>query len=601
MGLFQRALETYESHVRYTENKEGVSEMALVGHIPIKADIVITLDSDGKFVSAESVGKNESEIIIPVTENSAGRSGTNLIAHPLCDQLKYFIKENEAKYKGYVDQLTAWVNSEYSHPKLRPILNYVLGDTIIADLYRCNLVKSDKDEKIKEDKRKVCWRIQEDGDSPEECWRDRSLIDAFTRYYLSQTGQKNGLCMVTGETTRLCDKHPKGIFPNHGNAKLISTNDGSNFTYRGRFIQAWQAVEVGYEASIKAHNALRWLIQEQGANNSSGRAIICWNPQGKTVTQPTLPFRPSETVWQPSDYRKSLKDALESRKRNFKIGDNVVVAAFDAASDGRLAVTYYNEFGAYDFLQRLHDWDETCCWTHYLFGIQSPSLKQIIDCAFGTQITKNNATRITADDKIMCQQLQRLMACRIERTAIGVDIVKALANRASQPQAYDKSVWEKILFTACAVIRKYRYDRYKEEWDMALEPNKNDRSYQFGRLLAVMEKVERDTYVKDEKREPNAIRMMSVFSRRPMYAARIINENLEQAYFPRLEPLRRKWYKSLISEIMEMISQNSSEERDKPLEDSYLMGYYLQRSSLYQKKANDNDNTEENKNEYTEE
>ena len=42
---------------------------------------------------------------------------------------------------------------------------------------------------------------------------------------------------------------------------------------------------------------------------------------------------------------------------------------------------------------------------------------------------------------------------------------------------------------------------------MALEPEKQDRSYQYGRLLAVLEKAERDTYSSDETREPNAIRM----------------------------------------------------------------------------------------------
>lgn len=46
---------------------------------------------------------------------------------------------------------------------------------------------------------------------------------------------------------------------------------------------------------------------------------------------------------------------------------------------------------------------------------------------------------------------------------------------------------------------------------MSLDKEKKDRSYQFGRLLAVMEKVERDTYT-DEGREPNAIRMQSVFA-----------------------------------------------------------------------------------------
>lgn len=118
---------------------------------------------------------------------------------------------------------------------------------------------------------------------------------------------------------------------------------------------------------------------------------------------------------------------------------------------------------------------------------------------------------------------------------------------------------------------------------MALEPEKKDRSYQFGRLLAVMEKVERDTYDSGESRDANAIRMQSVFCQRPMYAAGILEKQLERAYFPRLRPGSRIWYKNLIGEIMAVISAFPQEDWNKPLEDSYLMGYYLQRSALYTK------------------
>ena len=119
---------------------------------------------------------------------------------------------------------------------------------------------------------------------------------------------------------------------------------------------------------------------------------------------------------------------------------------------------------------------------------------------------------------------------------------------------------------------------------MALEPEKQDRSYQFGRLLAVMEKVERDTYDTNDHRETNAIRVQSVFCQRPMYAAGNLEKQLERAYFPRLKPASRIWYKKLIGQIMEAISAFPQEEWNKPLDDTYLMGYYLQRSALYMKK-----------------
>ena len=290
---------------------------------------------------------------------------------------------------------------------------------------------------------------------------------------------------------------------------------------------------------------------------------------------------PAKTIFRPSEYKDELRDVLNSRKADLKLSDGVVLAAFDAATTGRLALTYYNELQAHDFLERLHDWDASCCWPHWKFGIQSPTLRSIIDCAFGIQRDKWMET----DDRVLRQQMQRLIACRVDRALIGADIVKALSDRASRPMAYDHNIWENILFTACAVIRKYRTDRFKEEWNMALEPEKKDRSYQFGRLLAVMEKAERDTYDSSEGREPNAIRLQSIFCQRPMSTADNLEKQLERAYFPRLKPGSRIWYKNLMGQIMGIISEFPQEEWNKPLDNTYLMGYYLQRSALYTKKT----------------
>ena len=115
---------------------------------------------------------------------------------------------------------------------------------------------------------------------------------------------------------------------------------------------------------------------------------------------------------------------------------------------------------------------------------------------------------------------------------------------------------------------------------MAFEPDKADLSYQYGCLLAVMEKVERDTYDQDEKREPNAIRLQSVYCRRPLHTADILNRKLDP-YFARLSPGLRSYYKKRISAILEIISNFPEAEQKKPLKESYLMGYYLQRSALY--------------------
>lgn len=584
MGLLQKAAETYDSHLHFASKKQEISSMmAPVGHIVTRAELEITLDIDGNFVDAAAVDKNAPKIIIPATESSAGRTSAPC-AHPLCEQIGYLIPANEKKYKLYVDQLADWESSAYTHPKLTLILRYVKSGTLLSDLLRCGLIKVNEKGLPENEKQLVRWRVQ--GEEIDACWLDHSLFFSFTNYYSTIQQGEPRLCMVSGKDTITAEQHPKGIIPINGNAKLISANDSSGFTYRGRFTEEWQAAGVGYEASQKAHNALRWLAQEQGVV-LGGRTFLCWNPQGRTVIPPHLPFmRQPEPIFKPSDYKNTLQTILNSKKAELKLTDGVVLAVFDAATTGRLSLTYYNELLGHDFLQRLHDWDVSCCWPHRNFGIQSPSLRTIADCAFGTQ----RDGKLETDEKVLRQQMQRLIACRVDQSLIGSDIVKALVSRASRPQAYDPYVWESILFTACAVIRKYRMDRFKEEWNMALEPEKKDRSYQFGRLLAVMEKVERDTYDTNESREPNAIRMQSVFCQRPMYAANSIEKQLEKAYYPRLKPGSRIWYKNLIGQIMEIISQFPGEE-NTPLGDSYLMGYYLQRSALYTKKAN---NEEEN-------
>lgn len=40
--------------------------------------------------------------------------------------------------------------------------------------------------------------------------------------------------------------------------------------------------------------------------------------------------------------------------------------------------------------------------------ILSPSLYQIVKCAFGTQRVENNSARLVPDDRVLRQQMQRL-------------------------------------------------------------------------------------------------------------------------------------------------------------------------------------------------
>ena len=589
MGLLQRAAETYDRHAKYIgEYEENKTPLAPISHITTKADIVVTLDSDGSFIGAEKRDKNAPKVIIPVTENSAGRT-SGISAHPLCDQLVYISGCDEEKYIAYIDQLEKWCESEYAHPKLLPILKYVKSGSIISDLLNTGCVKLDEKGNLADVKLLVIWRIIgiDDG-NPEECWLDKSLFDAFIGYYREKNAdQHSSLCIISGSNTYISEQHPKGAVPYFGNAKLISSNDDKNFTYLGRFTNADQVAEVGYEVSQKAHNALRWLVANQGVREGK-RVFVCWNPEGRKVQSTTGAFMSlSRPVTKPTEYKAQLKKTLDGYRTELPDNAGVIIASFDAASDGRLAVTYYNELTGSDFLQRLYHWDDTCCWYNCKFGIQSPPLYQIVNCAYGTLQSSGSKAAFKTDDEQMSRQIERLVASRINQAALPHDFVRNVSERAALAnlcESKNRQLREDVLFVACALIRKYKYDKYGEEVGMSLDKNSSDRSYQFGRLLAVYEKAERDTYSKDEEREPNAIRFQAAFCRRPLFIAAQIEKQLESAYFPRLNPASRAFYKRLIGEIMAKINESSEDELNLPLAETYLIGYYLQRNDLYTSK-----------------
>lgn len=597
MGLMTQAYNTYCAMEKQYVGVYGEAEEPLVpvSHQIAKADLEITLDSEGNLLDARQVDPKEATTIIPVTEQSAGRTGDTCCAHPLCDQLRFFSPRYPAKYEAYLTQLHRWEGSPYSHPKLSAIAGYVEKGSILEDMSRLGLISLDEKGMPTKEKLLVRWRVEAGTEgNVAACWQDRTLFQAFIDYYAA--GQKSDpvYCMVSGKNALPANQHPKKIINICANAKLISANDTSGFTYRGRFQTDAQAMTMSYEASQKIHSALHWLSANQGVA-IGGRTFLCWNPQGIEIPKPQATFLRGNTANQEkySDYRKALSETLRGWKETIPADAGVVIAAFDAATSGRLALTYYSELPASDFLERLHNWDAICCWNHDPFGIQAPSLYQIANCAFGTVRTSGNQTKLESDDRILRQQVQRLLSCRVDKGKMPADIARAAAAKASNLQIMDTQLRETVLSTACAVLRKYYYDWDREEWNMSLEPEKKDISYQYGRLLAVFEKIEQDTYDKDEQREPNAIRMQSVFAKRPRYASRILWEQMKKAYYPRLKPWNRVKYDRLIGEIIEQISNLPQAEHEEALKDTYLFGYYLQKKALYTSDKTENSQEEE--------
>ena len=597
MGLLQQAIKTYDFMDKIGlvgKYEEGKEPLAPIGHILANPQIQITLNKNSEFVSAEKIDK---KIIIPVTEESSGRT-SSAVAHPLCDSIGYISGIDEEKYDLYISALKEWSNSSYGDGKLRIILEYVQTKKIIKNLEESGLIKRNNDGKVENDKDIICWRIIGLNDGNPDLYKDVKLMNKYKLYY---TNKKNDdpllskeICFISGDEEIKAIQHLKGVVSLNGNAKLISSNDSTNFTYRGRFFVPEEALSIGYFSSQKAHNVIKWLVSNQKVVMGK-RVLICWNPNGKELpsTQSPLLARNSEKKIEPSNYKKELQSILYGFKKVISVYDDVVIASFDAATTGRLSISYYNELKESDFLDRLEYWDLTCCWYSNKYGVYSPSLREIIDCTFGYQRGNDDISKLETSPEIISQHMQRLISCRLDKKKIPIDILKRLVNNSNNLQIYNDMNRRRILFTACSIIKKYKNDYEKEEVEMALDVEKKDRSYQYGRLLAVLEKIEKDTYDKGDSRETNAIRMQSVFVKRPAYTTKIVLEQLKNSYYPKLKPGVRVYYDKTIGQIMDVISEFDDYEYNKPLTETYLLGYYLQQNNMYSKKEEEEEKENE--------
>jgi CRISPR-associated protein Csd1 len=632
MSWIQKLYETYNYCQPWVGKYGEVDERPLlpICHISARAHIEIVIDQQGNFLKAYLVEKQHSITIVPCTEQSASKVGSKPVGHPLCEKLQYvagdftkyggevtsgFKDDPEEPYRNFIEILTKWCGSEFAHPKAQAVLKYVEKKSVVKDLvnYQLLLVGSDgkflakketkreKDKKdifstvnSQQDKAFVRWVVESDEVGETEVWKDKTIWVSWMRYYFS-TKEKEPLCLVTGEEAVLTNNHPKYIRTSSDGAKLISSNDTKGFTYLGRFLTDQQACTISLEASQKAHSALLWLIDRQGQvfrndKKAPELTIVAWAITDKKIPQPTdssldlVNDSEAEPPYTAENFATKFRNKILGYKAELGETKGVQVMAMDAASKGRLAITYYRELKGSDYLERLERWHQGCSWLH-TYGydkktnkhfpfVGSPSPLDIAEAAYGKK----------ADDKLKNTTIARLIPCVVDGQAIPRDLVESAVKRASNrigiKDLKDKKEkeWNKTLSIACALFKKFK--EKKENYDMSLDENRTSRDYLYGRLLAIAERLEEAAlYKAKEKRATNAARYMQQFSQHPF---RTWNQ-LHSALTPYIVRLGGAvYYKKIIADVTCLFDPDEFK-KDTPLTAEYLLGYYCQRQKLWER------------------
>ncbi len=652
----------YETYNKALSDPDLQDYPAPYFHAEEGCHIEITIDGKGNFKSASSLvvevkyrkktDYKKTKTIIPITPKSLTGRTSGPAPYPLAEKIQYIAKDyadyGRAKppyFSYYVSALTKWANhEEHSHWKVRAILKYVTKGTVIKDLVSerqlfitlCSgkplLITKWKDQAEAESVKPplirsvnegeqgnaiIRWVVQKTGNPNSTTWEDNELIEAWQSYAESMH-KENGFCQILGRKAFLTQTHPKAIYPQAAKAKLISmpTNNGY-LTYQGRFTDDTQPVGISFEASQKAHNALRWLI-ERGEGKNQAAAIVSWAISDSVADTP----HPMDDLWdllstsneieeKPAPKIKNNIDNTINFGQSFSIkltkymngyraklenASNVVIMGLDSVTDGRMSVIYYQEFFPEDYIDRLSKWHDEFSWYQrhkidesVVWPDCAPSPKDISEAIYGN---------IVGDDikkKLKKNAVERILPCIVEARPFPLDLVLKVVHRVSNRSAYkikEQWLWEKHLGIACALYRGFckRDPKQVKEYIVGLEQENNSRHYLYGRLLAIAEQIEEKaiSIAKEKKRTTHASRLMQRFSARPAETWLSIEEGINpyQQRLRRNIPPLESAYKKLLDDVCDAFSVSDFTSSDK-LSGEYLLGYHCQRKWLKEHRLKD--------------
>jgi len=624
MSWIEQLAKTYEGAKSQVGNANDKTPLMPICHTMQNAHVEVTIDDQGNFLEAVVIDKSDAPTLMPCTEKSGGRAGSKPASHPLCDSLQYlagdflshggvvtsgFSKDPEFPHRHYMSDLKAWSETS-EHPSLRAIFTYLKKGTLVDDLAKNKIIPLAEDGKFSTEwngdsdpkppifsvlpnkappqNAFIRWSVESKDTLQGKCHKDPTLWDAWIGYNLTSL-TKRGLCCVTGKETIIADIHPSKLRHSGDKAKLISSNDGSGFTFRGKFTDADQACTIGFDTTQKAHNALRWLIARQG-RRFGDQTIVAWSTQvidAPDFTASTFDLlgleaetsqTPNPVIHTAEVFAKRLGKYIAGYKTEIKENDtnNIVIISVDSATPGRMAIRYYRELKASEFLERIQQWHESCAWYQF-FGkdrqfVGVPAPRDIAQAAYGK--------KLDTKDKLLGSTVNRLLPCIIDGAQIPRDLVESCVRHACNPLSMEPWERQKTLGIACSLYRKLHHEK---NYTMNHEEDRNTRDYLYGSLLAIADHIEeRALHLAGEKRDTNAMKLMQRFAERPFSTWRNIALALTP-YLSRLKSKREGVHLRLsqkLDQTYDRIKANDYTD-DKPLSGEFLLGFHTMRKSLW--------------------
>lgn len=377
------------------------------------------------------------------------------------------------------------------------------------------------------------------------------------------------------------------------------------------------------DGNQKINSTLRWLVNNHGTLTGN-QAIVVWaikRPEEKPVLNPQSgSFDFDDSFSSIADESKALhddiSDALNATNVQYakifsrvlrgyegaedlkKHNDPMVVVILDAATTGRLGVTFYCELQKDEYIKRILQWHVDAAWPLTSFkksiveGAErvnvvqyegAPSFTDIINCACDTSDRSSKSYKRFAKDV-----KERLIECMFGGAQFPMSILNAACHKVTRPMGYDNiRVWRRDFEIACSLWKKHYIDetrkqhRQEDVITMYLEPNRDDRDYLYGRLLALADNFEESVLRKQgvKDRPTNAIKLMSNFTAKPYTTWGTLWKQLT----PYLKSANGgSWFRNEVDDVMALFKEGDFED-NKALSPMFLLGYSCQRRASRRK------------------
>ena len=610
MNLLQSLAGVYDGQSSLAGVKREDTDAVLLPlfHTYLAAQITMTIDMQGNFLDASVLDFKEDEVytIVPSTVDSASRSGPEPPPNPLNDKLIYLMGDADSyiqdkqmaadiqkRCRAHEQQLAAWAASSHAVPQVKAVRAYLNRKRTAFDLITAKVIQPEADGTV-DGKKKVAGRdmlscvvrfrvLDSDADHGyvAETWKNRELFQSWISYYtafVTEHGKKD-VCYVTGEYTVCTSKHANGIRGSSDWAKLISSNENGNIVFsRDWFRQGNDAVAIGMLTSYKAHCALSWMVQRQGRVFGSN-IRVCWDSDGNPLVLNL--FADTPNILGKHEYRfftkrEAYQSHLDACFFDFLTDSRTChMLVLDAPNKqnykGRLAILDYVEMPAGLIYQRLKQWHEAACWqfvTDKRKFTGAPSVTDVVIAAYGDEY---GGGLTVADETLFARQVNRVVAVLLSGRPLPSDIMSNLIRRAGDPCRYhERDHWQLVLQVTCAVL-----NRDVIRGGIMLDQSNQDRSYLWGRLLAIADYIER-LYFHEvrEERVTGACRYMQMFSHAPVRYWAVIQKRLIP-YLKKVSRLKGGLHAcKLMAQITDLLLGQA--DPGEPLEALYLSGFSSQ-------------------------